>query len=105
MSGAGGRRGASGRGGSKRGGTGWGDAGRIEGGGVVAEEAGGGQGRRAYGVSSMHACDDGSRIAVRGENARDGDGRSPRQTAARQPRPIFIYVYIYILFLPSFCFI
>lgn len=39
--------------------------GRVSGGDAVAEESTDGGGRRS-GVSSVHACDDGSRIAVRG---------------------------------------
>ncbi len=39
--------------------------GDADGGGGTGDEDGAGDGRRAFGVTSVHACDDGSRIAVR----------------------------------------
>lgn len=48
--------------------------GRIGGGGAIAEEAAE-EGGRLYGVSSLHACDDGSRIAVRTRGKGRGEGR------------------------------
>lgn len=59
-----------GRGGDAAGGSDrWRAYGRVSGGDAVAEEAAS-DGGRPYGVSSVHACDDGSRIAVSGRLAK-----------------------------------